>query len=257
MYMARKRRQESRQTKERRIYTEVKAELQVENEVKPYIPFYPKPEPKTPNHVKYHNLCKDINKRIVLCDGWAGCGKTIVMAYYAAKALKAEKINSIVISRSLEGVGQNPGAYKGDAFEKNAPKLKALMNYIAAFTGIDVATLIGSHQLEVQGLFDIQGQDFTKSWLLVTECQTLTPAQMYQVVTRGAEKVILEGDTCPAQLTNYKVTRGRDGLSFLMNTIGTLPFVGRVTMHDEADIVRQDYLKQVIMRMMPALAEYE
>lgn len=255
--MTRKRRQEGQQAKKNRVYSEVKAELKVEQEYKPYIPFYPTPQPKTVNHSKYHNLCKDPNKRIVLCDGWAGCGKTIVMAYYAAKALKNEKIDGIVISRSLEGVGQYPGAYKGDPMEKNAPKLKALMNYISAFTGIDLATLIGTHRLEVQGLYDIQGQDFTRKWLLVTECQTLTPFQMYQVVTRGAEKLILEGDTCPAQLTNTKVSSGHDGLSFLMKTIGDLPFVGRVTMHDENDIVRQDYLKQVITRMMPALAQYK
>lgn len=253
MLLTRKRRPESRQSKERRYYVEQQGENVLEH--KPFIPTYLPPEPKTPNHKKYHNLCKNPAKYVVLCKGWAGTGKTIVMAYYAAKRLKADDINRIVITRSLEGVGKDPGAYKGNAFEKNEPKLRGLMNYIASFMGQSVEMLIIQGRLVVQGLADIQGQDFTGAWLLVTECQTLTDEQMYQIVTRGADKVILEGDTCPAQLTNHRITPGNDGLTFLMETIGGLPYVGMVDMCEDEDIVRKPYMRDIIKRMMPILEE--
>jgi len=214
---------------------------------------YDKPIPITDNHRHYHNLCKNPEKKIVLADGWAGTGKTIVAAYYAAQALRKNSIKSIVVMRSLEGVGKDPGAYPGNSYEKNEPKLKQLLNYISAFTGTDVQSLMANEQLKVCGLYDVQGQDLTGSWLVVTECQTLTAEQMYQLCTRGAEKLILEGDTCPAQLTNRKVKVGEDGLSFLLDTIGDLDIVGRVNMGETEDIVRQDYMKKIIMRMMPAL----
>jgi phosphate starvation-inducible protein PhoH len=251
--LTRQRRQESTSSKEKRQYNEQYAELAFEQ--KTLTPMYLPPEPKTFNHHRYHNLCNDLTKNIVLCKGWAGTGKTIVMCYYAAKRLQSGKIDRIVVTRSLEGVGKDPGAYRGDAYEKNEPKLRGLMNYISCFTGKSIESLIFQGKLVVQGLADIQGQDFTGAWLLVTECQTLTDEQMYQVITRGAEKVILEGDTCPAQLTNNKIAIGEDGLTFLMETIGDLDFVGIVDMCNDEDIVRKEYMKQIIKRMMPALEE--
>ena len=215
---------------------------------------YDKPIPITQHHKRYHNLCKDPSKKIVLCDGWAGSGKSIVAAYYAAEALKREKVKGIVIMRSLEGLGRNPGAYPGDVYEKNEPKLRQLINYICSFTRMSVESMLFTETLKIVGLYDLQGIDVTGYYMIVTECQTLTAEQMYSVCTRGAEKVILEGDTCHAQLTNHSIKCGKDGLTFLMDTIGDLDFVGRVRMDNEDDIVRQDYMKQIILRMMPALA---
>lgn len=251
--LTRKRRCEGRQSTNRRQTAE--RHEQMEPVYKPFIPMYAAPQPITPNHRMYHSLCKDPAKYVVLCKGWAGTGKTIVMAYYAAKRLKADDISRIIVTRSLEGVGKDPGAYKGNAFEKNEPKLRGLLTYIASFMHQSIESLVFQGKLVVQGLADIQGQDFTGAWLLVTECQTLTDEQMYQVVTRGAEKIILEGDTCPAQLTNHKTQVGEDGLSFLMDTIGHLKTIGVVDMCKDEDIVRKPYMRDIIKCMMPALEE--
>lgn len=223
-----------------------------EDEFKPYIKEYAKPVPITGNHNKYHQLLKSPNKKIVLCDGWAGCGKTIVSIWYACQALKRNKIDSIVIMRSLEGLGKDSGAYPGGPLEKNEPKLRQVMMYISSFLQCDIRALIASGVVQVQGLADVQGMDLTGCWLHVTEAQTLTPKEMYAVVTRGAEKVILEGDTCPAQLTK-NVRFKEDGLTFLIDNIGDEEEVGIVTMTETTDIVRQDYLKNIIPKLMVGL----
>lgn len=223
-----------------------------EDDYKP-TPRYSPPVAITPNHKLYHRLCRDRDKRIVICDGYAGTGKTIVAAYYAVQALMRNDVSGIIVTRSLEGVGRNPGAYKGGPIEKNLPKLGQVLSYISAFSGCDVNSLLQQEKLTIQGLYDIQGADYTGQYLIVTECQTLTAEQTYQLVTRGAEKIILEGDSCRAQLTNHQVRGvGDDGLSFLMQTIGDLSFVGRCQMTED-DIVRQNYIRDIIIRMMPAL----
>jgi phosphate starvation-inducible PhoH-like protein len=224
-------------------------------ESKPDYVRYQKPTPVTPNHKRYHNLLKDVCKHIVLASGWAGSGKTLTAAYYGCQALLDGQVEGITIMRSLEGVGKDPGAYPGDDFFKNFPKLRQLATYISSFMNCSIEDLIREKKLNVCGLYDIQGQDFSNQWLIVTECQTLTAEQMYQVCTRGAFKVVLEGDTCAAQLTNRKIKLGEDGLSFLMDTIGDLDFVGVVDMSQESDIVRSEYIKKVILRMMPKLEE--
>jgi phosphate starvation-inducible protein PhoH and related proteins len=226
---------------------------ELSKEEKPDYRKYDPPVPITSNHKKYHGLCKDNRKKIVCCTGWAGTSKSIVAMYYAAQEKLDRNIDGITICRSLEGVGKDPGAYPGGVREKNEPKLKQLLVYASSFFNEDIEYLLESHTVNIVGLHDIQGIDLSNQWLIVTECQTLTPEQMYQVVTRGAKKVILEGDVCPAQLTNRKIKVGEDGLSFLINTLKGIDVFGAVEMNNENDIVRQEYMRKIIIRMMPEL----
>jgi len=228
-----------------------------EQEKRPSYSQYPKsvrPKPITKNHRTYHNLCRDDLIKILLCKGFAGTGKSIVAAYYASQYLYEGKVSSIVLARSLEGLGKDPGAYPGSPFEKNEPKLRQLIKYITLFTGRTLESLFANEQLEVQGLYDMQGADFTDKFLIVTEGQTLTAEEMYCVVTRGASKTIIEGDTASCQLTNHAIDYGDDGISFLLETIGDLPFVGTVEMTED-DCVRTGWMKDILVRMMPALEE--
>jgi phosphate starvation-inducible PhoH-like protein len=212
-------------------------------------------KPITENHKRYHELCADPDKRVVLCTGYAGSGKSIIASFYGVKYLNDYDCNEIVVMRSLEGLGKDPGAYPGDAFEKNEPKLKQIMKYVEKFSRCDIYQMIRAEKFSIQSLYDVQGTDLTGKVLIVTEAQTLTAEEMYSVLTRGAEKVIIEGDVCAAQSVNHKIKVGYDGLSFLIDTIGDLPFVGVVEMNEEKDIVRNDYMRMIIMRMMPAIEE--
>lgn len=222
-------------------------------EMKPE-PRYAKPIAVTPNHKEYHKLLKDDEKKIVCCTGWAGTGKSIAAAYYGCVALNKGKCDGIVIIRSLEGVGKNPGAYPGTDIEKNEPKLRQLMNYISNFTGSDIESLIRFDKLKICGLYDIQGIDLTNKYIIVTEAQTLSPEEMYVVVTRGGYKIVIEGDTlAKGQCTNKSIKFGNDGLSFLIETIGELDFVGRCYLDSTDDIVRESYIKDIIIRMTPKI----
>lgn len=212
---------------------------------------YNKPLPKTLNHQAYHDALADESKHIVLCTGWAGTGKSIVACWYAARALRNEKVSKIVLVRSLEGVGKNPGAYPGTSFEKNYPKLTQYLKYISDFMECSIEFLIESGKIEIVGLYDVQGIDLTDSYLMVTEAQTITAPEMYILVTRGASKLILEGDTlAEGQCTNSNIAFGKDGLSYLIANLSDTSFTSIVRLDDEKDIVRTGYMKEIILRLM-------
>ena len=195
-------------------------------------------------------LLKDPSKKIVCCTGFAGVGKTIVAAYYACNTMYKSEHDGIVLVRSLEGCGKNPGAYPGTDLEKNEPKLRQLISYISCYTGMSIESLILSEKVKICGLYDIQGMDFTNKFIIVTEAQTLTPEEMYIVLTRGGYKIVLEGDTlAKGQCTNKSLKFGEDGLSFLFSTLGDLDFVGQCSLDSPDDIVREPYIKDIILRM--------
>ena len=210
---------------------------------------YDKPVALTDNHRRYHSLLKNPAKKIVIASGYAGVGKTRVAAYYASQALIAGKVKSIILVRSLEGVGKSPGAYPGSDTEKNEPKLRQLLKYIASDMNQDTDTLVLTKQVVICGLFDIQGSDFSDSYVIVTEAQTITKEEMYILLTRGAYKIVLEGDTlAKGQCVNRSIKFGDDGLSYLFNKIGDMEFVGQVKLDNKEDIVRNDYIKDIIIR---------
>jgi len=218
---------------------------------------YDAPIPITSNHKLMHNILKDWSKKVVLITGFAGTGKSICSCYYAAQALKEDKVNGIIIIRSLCGIGKDPGALPGDVLAKNLPKVSQFLKYISAFTGIDTTTLIQNDMVTIEGLHDIQGQDWSNKYVIVTESQTLGPSEMYILVSRGAEKIVFDGDTLNrGQASNKAVKYGRDGLSFLLDVLKGLPFVASVKLSNIDDIVRKDYIRDIILRITPKLDEW-
>jgi predicted ribonuclease YlaK len=215
-------------------------------------PRYLKPQAVTLNHKAYHGMLKDETKKIVVVDGVAGSGKSIAAVYYACELLRKDKVKSIIFIRPNEGIGNDLGYLPGDLWDKLSPKLKQLIIYAECFTGVDRSFLISSGKIIIQSLYDLQGMDLTGSALVVDEAQNISPRAMYCICTRGAEKTIINGDSCPAQVTSKQIKSGNDGISFLIETIGDLSSVGVVKFTAD-DIVRQGFIKDVILRMTPAL----
>jgi len=232
------------------------ANKRVFKEEKPDYVRYDKPKPLTENHKRYHNLLKDKSKRIVCCSGYAGTSKSISAIYYACQAILNGESKGVCLIRPNEGVGKDIGFLPGSEQEKLFPKLKQLLTYMESFLNTDSKFLIDSKTVVVQSLYNLQGMDLTGYWLIVDESQLIDAQSMYCICTRGAEKIVLTGDVSPAQCVNKKIKTGKDGLSFLMQTMGHLPIVGVANMDKEEDIVRQDYMKQVIICMTEALEKW-
>lgn len=221
---------------------------------KPCYDKYTKPIPITDNHKRYHNLLKDKSKKVVICNGWAGSSKSISAVYYACQAVLSGTSKGIVFVKDMKDLD---GFLPGDLYSKYIPKVKQLLSYAQCFLQCDYETLLQNETLVIQPLAYIQGTDYTNYIMIVDEAQLITPEFMYAICSRGADRIFINGDTSPMQSTAHHIKQGKDGLSFLLETMSKSKTLGVVTMDKEEDIVRDPYIKEIIINMQPKLEEFK
>lgn len=235
--------------------TKRKSILEFEDyDYKPSYNRYSKPIPITENHKKYHNLLKDKSKKIVICNGWAGSSKSISAIYYACQSILKHEIKGIVLVKEMSDTF---GFLKGNIEDKYEPKVKQLLLYAECFLQCDYHILLQNETIIIQPLSYIQGTDYTNYIMIVDEAQLITPELMYAICSRGAERIFINGDTSPMQSTAKHIKQGKDGLSFLLQTMSKSNTLGIVTMDKEEDIVRDPYIKEIIINMQPKLEEFK
>ena len=218
---------------------------------------YDKPVALTDNHRRYHSLLKNPAIHYVVADGFAGTSKSICAVYYGVQAVLHGKAKGLYFVRANEGIGKGVGFYKGTEREKLTPLMEQLLTYASSFFNMSVDELIDNGLVHLQNLNFLQGKDLSNYWLIVDEAQLIEPEAMYCIATRGAEKTVLIGDCRPEQCVNKRIKSGKDGLSYLLHYLGDLPIVGTVSMTEEEDIVRQQFLKPIILRLTGSLEEWK
>lgn len=221
---------------------------------KPHYDRYDPPEPITENHKRYHQLLRDINKKIVIADGYAGSSKSISAIYFACGHVLRHEARGIVLVKEMS---DDVGYLKGDLEEKYLPKVKQLLKYIECFMQCDYRTLLANETVIIQPLSYLQGMDYTGYIMCVDEAELITPEMMYCICSRGANRIFINGDTSPLQANNKLAKAGQSGLSFLMECMKGSKTIGKVTMDSEDDIVRDPYIKEVIITMQPKLEEFK
>lgn len=221
---------------------------------KPHFDRYEPPVPITDNHKRYHQLLKDNNKKIVIADGYAGTSKSISAIYFACNHVLNHEARGIVLVKEMS---DDVGYLKGDLEEKYLPKVKQLLKYIECFLQCDYHTLLNNDTVIIQPLSYLQGMDYTGYVMIVDEAELITPEMMYCICSRGANRIFINGDTCPLQANNKLAKAGQSGLSFLMECMKGSKTIGKVTMDSADDIVRDPYIKEVILTMQPKLEEFK
>lgn len=232
----------------------IPVEDEMEYDFKPRYDRYDRPVPVTDNHRRYHNLLKDKSKKIVVCNGWAGSSKSISAMYYACQSVLNGDVKGIVIVKDLRDAD---GFLPGDIWDKYIPKAKQLLTYAECFLQCDYQTLLNTGTVVIQPLAYIQGTDYTNFIMVVDEAELITPELMYSICSRGATRIFINGDTSPMQSTAKHIKQGKDGLSFLLQTMDKSSSFGMVTMDKEEDIVRDPYIREVIINMQPKLEEFK
>lgn len=225
-----------------------------EYDFKPHYDDYEPPIPITENHKRYHNLLKDNSKKIVIADGYAGTSKSISAIYYACNHVLNQEAKGIVLVKEMS---DDVGYLKGDLEEKYLPKVRQLLKYIECFLQCDYSTLLNKGVVVIQPLSYLQGMDYTGFIMCVDEAELITPEMMYCICSRGANRIFINGDTSPLQANNKLAKAGQSGLSFLMECMSGSKTIGKVTMDSPDDIVRDPYIKEVILTMQPKLEEFK
>ena len=107
--------------------------------------------------------------------GPAGTGKTYVAVVMAVAALKAGKVQRIVLTRPAVEAGESLGFLPGDLKEKVDPYLRPIYDALYAIMGADHTNrLLERGVIEVAPLAYMRGRTLDESFVILDEAQNTT-----------------------------------------------------------------------------------
>lgn len=178
-------------------------------------------------------------KPLVVLSGSAGVGKSELMCWWASKLWLEGKIDTIVITRPHQSLGNDYGAVTGNDAMKLLPFCMSMLMKFKKYLGVGV--LRNNFQMEVvEGLFQeargisiipvekIQGLSFNERTIVLgDELQNATPAQVKALVTRCEEgaQLICAGDKLQSAL------HSRNGLAMLEDILVKYPTDDAAVVH--------------------------
>ncbi len=167
--------------------------------------------------LKYQQLMKECS--IVVCNGDAGTGKTMLACHEGIRLLKDNRIEKLVITRPTCTVdGEELGFLPGKLEEKMNPFILPMFDYfLECYTKDGIASLINTGKLEIAPLGFMRGRTFKNSFLICDEMQNASKNQMKMLLTRIGDKskLIITGDVKQSDLGI------ENGLTHLLSSLET------------------------------------
>lgn len=196
----------------------------------------------TQNQKTYANSVR--NNALTFSTGPAGVGKSYIALSLAAQMLEAKQIERIVIVRPLVEAGEKVGHLPGELSNKLEPWVLPMMDILRERLGSTyVDYLLKFDRIRVSPLAFMRGSTLKNAFVLLTEAQNTTPAQMEMFLTRLGEDVRVVVDGC---LTQSDI-RGQNGLADAVNLLSDLNGVGHVEF-TRSDIVRSGLCQKIVER---------
>jgi phosphate starvation-inducible PhoH-like protein len=181
---------------------------------------------------------------IVFAVGPAGTGKTYVAVAIALAALKAKKVNRIVLSRPAVEAGESLGFLPGDLSEKVDPYLKPLVDALEDMVPREkLETYFERNIIEIIPLAYMRGRTLNNGFLILDEAQNATALQMKMFLTRLGinSKAIITGDVTQIDLP-LKQTSGLVQIQNILQNVEGISFVYL----EKKDVVRHKLVKDII-----------
>jgi len=176
------------------------ASMSISTKVKPTIKslslFY---KPLTINQAQYNNLLLNDDKQIVIVNGPAGTGKTLMACNRAIQALQESKIDKIILTRPLITVeNEEMGFLPGNMILKMDPWTRPIMDIFEKFYSTrTIQEMINNKIIDICPLGFMRGRTFKDCFILADEMQNSSPNQMLMLTTRLGDncKLVIMGDT--------------------------------------------------------------
>jgi len=206
------------------------------------------------------------DKPIVICDGLAGTGKTIISFGSALRQCVYDpEIERIIVVRPTFTSSDEPelGFLPGTLDEKMAPFVAPLLRDSAPLlfkknsrssgdqrfvekygNGRDnTASMLSKFDIEIVPLHLMRGRTFHHSFVILDEAQNCSMSDFKLFLTRVGigSRIIIEGDSTQKDREN-------GALPTLMQKLKGLDFVGIVTLGAD-DIVRNNMISRIIDRL--------
>lgn len=148
-------------------------------------------EPKSDNQEDYLNLLNDDRIKLIIANGPAGTGKTLLACQSAIKRLIDRDISKIVITRPVVPVEEDIGFLPGTINKKMDPWTRPIMDIFSDFQFKN-----DQKSVEISPLGFMRGRTFKDSVIIADEMQNCSPNQMLMLLTRLGEdsKLVITGD---------------------------------------------------------------
>ena len=199
-------------------------------------------KPKTLGQLELYRKSKE--NEIVFAIGPAGTGKTYLAVAIALAALKAKKVNRIVLSRPAVEAGESLGFLPGDLSEKVNPYLKPLFDALEDMVPLDKLKMYFERNIiEIIPLAYMKGRTLNNAFLILDEAQNATSLQMKMFLTRLGinSSAIITGDITQIDLP-VKQTSGLVQIQNILQKVDGVAFVYL----EKKDVVRHKLVKDII-----------
>lgn len=204
--------------------------------------------PLTPRNLEQKvavELLLDNTIDLTTITGGAGSGKTFLTLFVAFhKLLKTKEYNKIILIKPTQetDLGYLPGteleklnpymASYYDAFSKILPYY--VSNKLEGETTIKnfIMDLIEEGKIEMKNFSYLRGRSLDNSFIIVDECQQITPHFAKLVLTRAGlnTKMVLLGDVSDNQIDVTYVDSKSNGLAYVIEKFKESDIVGHVTL---------------------------
>lgn len=187
-------------------------------------------------------------KTITIANGPAGSGKTFLSVVMACKALKAQIVKKVVLTRPVVEAGESLGFLPGDLKEKVDPYLMPLYDALDEILGHEkVQTLIEKKIIEIIPLAYMRGRSLNSAFIICDEAQNTTSMQMFMFLTRLGQnsKMVITGDL--SQIDREATKGAISGLKEACIKLKDTEDIAIIDMKND-DIVRHPLVKKIIDR---------
>ena len=166
--------------------------------------------PKNEPQEKFCHLLKTKSKKIVIVNGPAGTGKTMLATEHGIRFFLTDTYEKLIFTRPSVSVDEDLGFLPGTLEEKMAPWVRPIYDVLYNFlTPKEVQQLMEEKIIEIAPLGYMRGRTFKNAWIVADEMQNATVSQMKMLLTRLGEnsRLVVTGD-----LQQYDRTFENNGL---------------------------------------------
>jgi phosphate starvation-inducible PhoH-like protein len=198
--------------------------------------------PRTPTQALYLKALEQHD--VVFGIGPAGTGKTYLAVAAAVAALRAKRVDRIILVRPAVEAGENLGFLPGDMQEKVDPYLRPMYDALADLMSYDkMRRFLELGVIEIAPLAFMRGRTLHNAFVILDEAQNTTVRQMKMFLTRLGvnSRAVITGDLTQIDLR----TPEQSGLVKIQAILGAVPGIQFVYFHPE-DVVRHKLVREII-----------
>ena len=203
-------------------------------------------KPKTRNQAQYLDLIK--KKKLVICVGPAGSGKSSLCSRYGIAEVLKENFDKIIITRPMVQAGEETGFLPGNIQEKLNPYLVPIFDEfkISGLSCEDIRKLIYENKIEICPIAYARGRNWHNSFIVLDETSNCTYEQLILIMTRLGRnsKLIINGDPLQSDLPKNK----RVDLKKFGEFLAEIEDVGFVELNNE-DIIREEIVSEILKKV--------